>query len=536
MNRPTLAIAFAVVIVLWAGACQGPNQHAGAGSTATAPAQVLVFGRGTDSVGLDAAHEEDGESFKVSELIFDTLVQYTAEGTDIEPGLATSWSSREDGLVWDFTLREGVHFHDGTDVNADAVVFSLERQRDEDHPFHSVGGPYIYWISLGMSDKIEAVTASGSMTVEMRLREPYSPLLNVLATPPFAIVSPTAAAAHGEDFRSNPVGSGPFRFGEWRRSDRIILERNEEFWGGAPELERIVFRDIPEAHTRRLELENGSIHVLDSADPEDVDAMRENAQLRVVEKAGMNVGYVAMNTTHSPLDDPRVRYAINHAIDKQTIVDQLYSGRAVKAKNPIPPTIWGYNDDVEDFAYDPELARSLISEALPDGFAEPLSFYVMSNPRAYFPNPDNIGLAIQSDLQKAGIPARIETFEWATYLEKVKQGDHDLAMLGWIADYADPDNFLYFTLSKSNATPPASNIALYQSDELEALLREGVREADPAARTEVYRAAQEIVRKDAPWVIVAHAKRVAVVRANVQGFTLHPTSWRPLWRARIGVE
>jgi peptide/nickel transport system substrate-binding protein len=527
VNRQIVAVAFAIVSALWLVACQrvDPVQR-----------QVLVFGRGADSVGLDAAHEEDGESFKVAELIFDTLVQYTQESTDIEPGLATSWTSREEGLVWEFELREGVKFHDGTPVDADAVAFSLERQRDEKHPFHNVGDPYVYWISLGMSEKIESVTAVAPMRVEIRLRQPYSPLLNVLATPPFAVVSPSAVAQHGADFGSYPVGSGPFIFGEWRRDDRIILERNEDYWAGTPELERIIFRAIPDKHARRVALEKGDIHVLDSADPEDIDAMRANAELVVVQKAGMNVGYVAMNTTHTPLDDPRVRYAINHAIDKQTIVDQLYNGRALKAKNPIPPTIWGYNDDIEDFTYDPEKARALIAEALPGGFAEPLSFYVPTNPRPYFPNPGNIGLAIQSDLQKAGIPSRIDTFEWSTYLEKVRQGDHDIAMLGWIADYADPDNFLYFTLSKSNATPPASNIALYKSDELEELLLEGQRVADPATRARIYRAAQEVVRKDAPWVIVAHATRVAVVRANVEGFTLHPTSWRYLWKTRIGPE
>jgi peptide/nickel transport system substrate-binding protein len=539
VNRPIFAVALTIVTVLWGAACQGPDKHAGSGDSATptAPAQVLVFGRGADSVGLDAAHEEDGESFKVAELIFDTLVQYADDSTDIEPGLATSWASREDGLVWEFTLREGVRFHDGTDVNADAVVFSLERQRDEGHPFHNIGGPYIYWVSLGMSDRIESVTASGPMTVDIRLRAPYSPLIQVLATPPFAIVSPTAVAAHGPDFGSNPVGSGPFRFGEWRRADRIILERNEEFWGGSPTLERIVFRAIPEAHARALELENGAIHLLDSADPEDVNAMKDNPELRVVTTDGMNVGYVAMNTTHAPLDDPRVRYAINHAIDKQAIVDALYGGRAITAKNPIPPTIWGYNDEVEDFAHDPDAARALIAEALPDGFPEPLSFYVMTNPRPYFPDPDNIGLAIQSDLATVGVPVQIETFEWGTYLERVKEGKHDLAMLGWSADYAHPDNFLYFLLSKTNAQPPqASNIAFYRSDELEELLLTGVRETDPATLTATYRAAQELVRKDAPWVIMAHAKRVAVVRSNVEGFALHPISWRPLWRARIGAE
>lgn len=494
--------------------------------------KILIFGRGADSVGLDPAHEEDGESFKVAELLYDTLVQYQQETTDIEPGLASSWESSPDGLTWTFHLRSGVRFHDGTPCDADAVVFSFQRQYDPKHPFYKIGGPYLYWVALGLGDVIEGVRAVDPATVEIKLKRPYAPLLSALAVPAFSVVSPTALQQHGEDFKSNPVGSGPFKFVEWQRDDRIVLERNDAYWGGKSQLDRIIFRSIPDNATRLLELERGGIHVLEYPDPENLEAIRSNRDLVLIEKPGMTVGYIAMNTKKPPLNDVRVRQAINHAINKKAIVDSLYNGLAVVAKNPIPPTVWGYNDAIADYDYNPDKARTLLKQALPRGSRE-LTLYALPAPRPYFLNPSQIALAVQSDLQAVGFQVRIETFEFGTYLEKVKNGDHDLAMLGWIADYADPDNFLYFNLDKDNAKPPAGNIAFYESDTLHDVLVAGQTESDHAKRVALYRRAQEIVHEDAPWVPVAHAQNVVVTRTNVEGLVLNPTSWRHLWRVRI---
>lgn len=494
--------------------------------------QTLIFGRGADSVGLDPAHEEDGESFKVAELLYDTLVQYQQESTDVEPGLATSWESSPDGLRWTFHLREGVRFHDGTPCDADAVVFSFQRQYDPNHPFHKVGGPYLYWVALGFDDVIENVSAPDSKTVVIRLKRPYAPLLSALAVPAFSIVSPTALKKYGEDFKSHPVGSGPFKFVEWQRDDRIVLERNDDYWGGKSSLDRIIFRSIPDNATRLLELEQGGIHILEYPDPENLEAIRSNPDLVLIEKPGMSVGYIAMNTKKPPLHDVRVRRAINHAINKQAIVERLYNGLAVAAKNPIPPTIWGYHDSLVDYEYDPAKAKALLKKALPQGSRE-LTLYALPAPRPYFLNPNQIALAVQSDLQAVGLRVRIATFEFGTYLEKVKNGEHDLAMLGWIADYADPDNFLYFNLDKDNAKPPAGNIAFYESDPLHELLIAAQKESDHNKRVAFYRRAQEIIHEDAPWVPIAHAQNVVVTRSNVEGLVLNPTSWRHLWRVRL---
>lgn len=522
-----LPLLFVCILAAFAAISCRPKRGGQSGAT-------LVFGRGGDSVGLDPAHEEDGESFKVAELIFDTLVQYKSDSTEIEPGLATEWTTTPDGLTWTFTLRPNVKFHDGTACDADAVVFSIVRQYDAAHEAHSIGGPYPYWLSLGMSDVIESVRAANKTTVELKLKQAYAPLLGALATPPFAVVSPTALRESGQDFKSKPVGSGPFKFVSWTRDDRIVLERNDDFWGGKPAPERITFRSIPDNATRLLELEQGNIHILEYPDPENLDAIRANKDLSLIEQPGMNVGYVAMNCEHPPLDDVRVRRAINHAINKQAIIDSLYNGLAIAAKNPLPPTIWGYNDAVRDYEYHPDKAKALLKEALPKGFPRELSLYALPVPRPYILNGNNVALAIQSDLQKVGIQTRIQTLEWGSYLEKAKAGDHDLGMLGWIADYADPDNFLWFNLSKDSAKAPAGNIAFYKSDPLTTLLKNAQQEQDHSKRVEMYQRAQEIVHEDAPWIPLAHAKNVAVIRKNVENFTLHPTSWRNLRHVTLG--
>lgn len=499
---------------------------------------TLIYGRGSDSVGLDPAHQEDGESFKVCESIYDMLVQYKRDGTEIEPALAEEWETSEDGLEWTFHLRQGVKFHDDTpeepsELDADAVVLSLLRQHDKEHPFHNVGGPYIYWSTLGLDEIVDKIETVDKYTVKITLTRPYAPFLNAMAIVPFAIVSPRALKKWGEDFASHPVGTGPFKFVSWERSARIMLEANANYWGGKPAIKRLIFRVIPNNAVRLLELEKGNIHIMDMPNPDDADRIRENEKLVLLEEAGLNIGYVAMNLDKAPFkDNKKVRQAINYAINKASIIDNLYKGLGIVAKNPIPPTMWGYDDAIEDFTYNPELAKQLLKEAgYPNGFSTTL--WAMPNPRPYFPVPDSIVVAIQADLDKIGIKAKIVNREWSKYLEEVRNGEHDMAMLGWSADFVDPDNFLYFLLDKESAEKPAGNIAFYRSDELHEILIKAQTITDQAQRVRLYKEAQRIIHEDTPWVCVAHAKQVAAISKKVKGYNIHPITWKHLWRARL---
>ncbi len=495
--------------------------------------RTLVFGRGGDTVGLDPALETDGESFKVCDNIYDTLVTFRPETTELAPGLAVAWKVSEDLTTWTFQLRKDVQFHDGTPFNADAVVFSLARQYQPDHPFHRVEGAYQYWNSMSMSEIVRDVKKVDDHTVSIALTRPNAPFLSNLAMNFCGIVSPTAVRKHGADYPRHPVGTGPFRFVQWIRDDRVVLERNPDYWGDAPQIDRLIFRSIPENSVRLIALIQGSIDGMDNLVPDFIPNIEKHPNLRLLTQPGMNVGYLAMNMDRAPFHLLKVRRAVNHAIHKQALVDNLYQGLALPAVNPIPPSIWSYHEGIEGYAYDPERARELLAEAgYADGFKTTL--WAMPVPRPYMPQPRKIAQAIQADLQAVGILAEIVSFEWGTYLDKVSRGQHDMALLGWTGDNGDPDNFLYVLLDKSATRQPANNIAFYRSDELHDVLVQAQREVDIDLRSAHYRKAQEIVFHDAPWVPLVHAAQTAAFKKTVSGFTLHPTGSK--WFQNVRIE
>lgn len=515
----TPILLFTLLISVFAGfAPVFADSHAKRGGT-------LIFGRGGDSVGLDPAHEEDGESFKVCDNIYDTLIQYKDESTDLEPALATSWESSEDGLIWTFHLRRGVTFHDGTPFNAEAVLFSLNRQHDETHPFHKVGGSYIYWVATGLAEIVDKIIAVDDFTVQIHLKTAYAPFIYTIAITPFSIVSPTALQKWGEDFTNNPVGTGPFKFVQWDRNDKIVLEANGTYWGGRPSLDRVIFQSVPDNSVRLIKLQEGSLHAMEFPNPDDLQQIREDEALALIAQPGMNIGYLAMNMDKKPFDNPKVRLAINHAINKTEIIEYLYQGMGIPAKNPIPPTLWSYDDTIEGYAYDPKLAKQLLTEAgYPNGFETTL--WALPVPRPYIPDGRALAEVLQSELRNIGVETKIMTFDWGTYLDKVTHGEHDMAMLGWSADLGDPDNFLYFLLSKSSTEKPAGNIAFYRSDAMQDVLERARASNDRDERVSLYQEAQAIFHKDVPWVPLAHAKQILVINKKVKGLKLHPLKWR----------
>lgn len=486
---------------------------------------TFLFGRGGDSVGLDPALEEDGESFKVCDNIYDTLIHYKDGSTEIEPGLATKWESSEDGLSWTFTLRKGVTFHDGTPFNSEAVLFSLNRQHEKNHPYHNVEGSYTYWVATGLAEIVDEITAIDDHTVNITLNSPYAPFLYAIAITPFSIVSPTAVKEKGDDYSNHPVGTGPFIFQQWDRGDKIVLKANENYWGGRPNVDRVIFLSIPDNSVRLIELQQGNLHAMEFPNPDDLQQIRDDESLDLLSQPGMSVGYLALNMEKPPFDNLKVRLAINHAINKAVIIEHLYQGLGIPAKNPIPPTLWSYDDSIEDYDYNPKLAKELLTQAgYPKGFESTL--WALPVPRPYIPDGRALAEVIQSELREIGIKTNIVTYDWGTYLEKTKYGDHDMAMLGWSADFGDPDNFLYFLLSKSSAQKPAGNIAFYKSDEMQQILEKARSISDKDQRISLYKKAQNVFHRDIPWVPLAHAQQVLVISKKVKNLTLHPLNWK----------
>lgn len=520
----TLAVLLIVSMVL--AACQSGNGgEAGTEGDKTGESggesKTLVFGRGGDSVSLDPSRVTDGESMKVAANIFETLINFGEQDTTLQPGLAKEWEASEDGLTYTLELEEGVKFHDGTDFNAEAVVKNFERWANGDADTF----PYYQSMFGGFKGDeghvIESVTAEGDHTVVFTLKRPQAPFLKNLAMTMFGIGSPEAFEADAEAFGEKPVGTGPFKFVEWKRNDSITVEKNEDYWKeGLPKLDRVVFRSIPDNGARLNALITGDIDLADGINPSDQATISGDDNLQLFERPSLNIGYLGMTVTREPFGDKLVRQAFNHAIDKQAIIDAFFEGAAEMAKNPIPPSIPAFNDSIEGYEYDPEKAKELLAEAgYPDGFE--MELWAMPVPRPYMPDGAKVAEVIQKNLADIGVTAEIVSYEWATYLEKASKGEADAFLLGWTGDNGDADNFIYALLDGDNIG--SNNYTYYDNDELHDILIEAQTEVDEDKRNELYAKAQEIIHEDAPWVPLAHSTPLLAGSADITGFKAHPT-------------
>lgn len=528
-NKKIMSLAFLMLLLISTVlyGCSGGSEEGSEGNGETGGEgesggeKVLIFGRGGDSVSLDPITVTDGESFKVTKNIFDTLVNFGEQDTEIEGGLASEWEAAEDGLTYTFQLEEGVTFHDGTDFNAEAVVANFDRWAAGDADQF----PYYGSMFGGFGDEeghvIESVEATGDYEVTITLKRPMAPFLKNLAMSPFGIASPTAFEEQGDAFGDNPVGTGPFKFVEWNRNDTVRIEKNEDYWiDGEPKLDEVVFRSIPDNSGRLNALLAGEIDLADGINPSDAETIEGDENLQLFERPSMNVGYLGLTNTREPFNDPLVRQAMNHAIDRQAIIDAFFEGRGEVAKNPMPPVISGYNDSIEGYEYDPEKAKELLEEAgLGDGFE--MELWAMPVPRPYMPDGQKVAEAIQSDLAEVGITAEIVSYEWATYLEKAANGEADAFLLGWTGDNGDADNFLYVLLDQDNIG--SNNYTYYENQELHDILIEAQTEVDEEVRNDLYMQAQEIIHEDAPWVPLAHSTPLLAGGSNVIDFKAHPT-------------
>ncbi|ETI67989.1 ABC transporter substrate-binding protein [Neobacillus vireti] len=481
---------------------------------------TLVYGRGGDSTSLDPITTTEGEAFKVTQNIFETLLVYGEQDTTIHPGLAEEWNTSDDGLTYTFKLRQGVKFHDGTDFNADAVVFNFDRWmngNEDKFPYYTMFGGY----KADEGHVIKEVKAVDPNTVQFILKRPQAPFLKNIAMSPFGIASPAAVEKWGDDFRSHPVGTGPFKFVEWKQKDRITIEKNPDYWQkGLPKLNKIIFRVIPENTARLNALANGEIDVMDGLNNSDEATVLANDKLQIIERPSMNVGYIGLTTNRPPLDNKLVRQAINHAIDKKSIIDAFYGGKALAAKNPMPPSIEGYNDAIQEYPFDLEKAKALLKEAgFEKGFE--MDLWAMPVARPYMPEAKKVAEVIQDSLGKIGIKAKIQSVDWPTYLEKARKGEFDAFMLGWTGDNGDPDNFIYTLLDKDSIG--SNNYAYYSNEELHKILIEAQTETEQSKRNELYKKAQEIIHEDAPWVPLVHSTPLLAAGKDVLNYLPHPT-------------
>jgi dipeptide transport system substrate-binding protein len=498
-----------------------------------AMAKTLVFCSEGSPENFYPAINTTGTSLDASAVpVFNRLVEFERGTTKVIPGLAESWEISEDGLVYTFHLRRGVKFHTvrgyapTRDFNADDVVFSFERQWKPDHPYFAVtSNNHAYFNDMALPALLRSVEKVDDATVRFRLNQPEAPFLADLAMAFASILSAEYAdamrkAGTPEKVDQEPVGTGPFSFVQYQKDSVIRYKANPAYWPGKAKLDDLVYAITPDASVRWAKLQKGECHLMPYPNPADLEAMKKDPNIKVLEQPGLNVGYLAFNTQKKPFDDKRVRQALNMAINKAAIIEAVYLGAGVAAKNPIPPTMWSYNDDVKDYPYDPGRAKQLLAEAgYPDGFETDL--WAMPVQRPYNPNARRIAELMQADLAKLGIKAEIKSFEWGEYRKRVAQGEHQMVQYGWTGDNGDPDNFLYTLLGCAAATS-GGNASRWCFKPFDDLVIEAKRTTDIERRTQLYRQAQVIFKEEAPWMTIAHSVQYKPMRKEVVGFKLAP--------------
>jgi len=475
--------------------------------------KTLVFAQGSDPRGLDPAFVDDGESANIIVNIYEGLVKYKPGSTEIEPCLATEWTSSPDGKEWTFKLRQGVKFHDGTPFNAEAVKYSIDRQlppnRTDDMPYAS--------FTFGPVKEVKVVD---DYTVKIILNEPYAPFLaNMAMCLAAPIVSKAAVEKYGADFIKNPVGTGPFKFVKWETGQQVVLEANKDYWGDKPKADKVVYKFIKENSVRASELMTGSVDIMNGVDPNDVKTL-EAKGVNVIKDPGMNINYMGFYCNKAPFDNPKVRQAISMAVNRENLVKFLYQGLAELPNGPLPSFMPGYDSTLKPYAYDPEGAKKLLAEAGVKNLS--FEFITYSNPRPYNPvGGEKLAAAIQADLLKIGVKTTIKAYPWKEYKEALAKEEGNAFFYGWIGDNGDPDNFLSLLDTKEIKT--TLNSAQYSNAKVDQLLVKGRQAQDPAERAKIYSELQHIVVKDAPWVFLSHSLDMAANSKKVLDYKLHPT-------------
>lgn len=471
----------------------------------------LVLAVLSDASSLDPHGSNDVPSSVVQANIYETLVNRN-DNNEIVPGLAESWE-QVDELTWSFKLREGVKFHDGEDFNAEVVKMNLERVLDE-----AVASPRYF-----LYEMVTSVEAISDYEVQITTEYPFAPLLAHLSHNGGGMISPTQITADyealeggadpGSVVSQEPVGTGYFKFDSWSPGSEIKLVKNEEYWDTPANVDSVTFRVVPDSQVRAADLETGNVHIIDPVQPNEVERLNNSGVASVMQTPSSSLAYLGFNTEKEPFNDPLVRQAISYAIDRQAIISGVYEDFGIPAIGPLAPGIFGYTEDIEAVEFDMDQARSLLEEA---GMAEGFSTSIWTNDN---PQRQAIAVLVQEALAELNIEVSIEVMEFGAYLEQTAAGEHDMFILGWSNPTGDADYGMYALFHSSQHGNPG-NRSFYTNEEVDALLDEGRREADPDARAALYAEAGQLLTDDAPMAFLLHTEYLNGISDKVEGFSI----------------
>ncbi|MEP0981697.1 ABC transporter substrate-binding protein [Leptolyngbya sp. AS-A5] len=497
---------------------------------------VLVYAASGQPTNLEPGNVTDGNSLIVHNQIYNRLIQFKPGTTELEPSLAIAWSASKDGKTWTFKLRQGVKFHDGTDFNANAVKFNVDRWWDKNNPngFRNAGKSYEIWGQIfggykGEPDSlIQDVRVVDDSTLQFVLKQPFAAFPTAIAAAYFGIASPSAIQKAGANYGTpagGAVGTGAFMFKGWQSGDRITLEKNPNYWKPElPKSNQLVMRFVGDSGARLAQVRAGQIDFTVELAPDQKTEIEQDQNLTVANRPSFNVGYLALNPSFKPLSDVRVRQAIAHAINKPAIVQAFWKGSAQTTPHFVPPALdWSTSPKLQDYDYNPQKAKDLLKQAgFPNGFE--IDLWYMPVARPYFPTPKPISEAFAADLQAVGIRANLKTKDWAAYLaDRNKNPGYPMFMLGWTGDYGDPDTFYYPHFGPGSTT----DLGGWKNDRVTQLLNQARATSDRSARAKLYAEVDEIIHREAVRLSIVHSDPLLVQRKTMTGWTPSPLGAEP---------
>lgn len=460
----------------------------------------LVVAQGADAKSLDPHATNDQPSSRVAAQIYDRLVEQD-ENMKPQPGLAESWE-QPDSKTTVFNLRKGVKFHNGEELKASDVKFTLDRMLKSAQVSHIVGA-------------IGTVEIVDEYTVKVTTKEPFGPLLNHLAHTAASILNEKAVTEAGDQYGQKPVGTGAYMMDTWQAGDSIALKSNPEYYKGVSPIGTVVFRSIPEGTNRTIGLETREVDIAYDIEPIDKARVKDDKNLDLIEEPSLSMSYLGFNTNKAPFDNLKVRQAVAYALDVKPIIDVVFQGSGTPANSPIGPLVFGYNENAKAYTHNLDKARALLTEAgHPNGF----SFKLWTNDS---PARRDIAIIVQDQLKQIGVTVTIETLEWGAYLDGTARGDHDMFILGWVSVTGDADYGLY-PLFHSSAKGGAGNRSFYSNPVVDAELEEARASVDPVRRKELYDAVQMQVQEDLPIFTIAYTTQNVGIQKNVKNFIMNP--------------
>ena len=497
-------------------------------------AKTLVYCSEGSPENFTPAMNTTGTSLDAARPVYDKLVEFTPGTTQTQPGLSEKTDVSADGLTLTFHLRKGVKFHSGVngfaptrEFNADDVLWSFDRQSNDKNPWHKVsGGSFDYFSDMGMPGLIDSLTKTDDYTVVMKLKQPNAPILANLAMDFASIHSAEYAdflmkKGTPEQFDQIPVGTGPFSFVTYQKDAVIRYKANPAWFGGKPKVDDLVYAITPDASSRYAKLKAGECQVMIAPNPADLPAMMKDDSINLIQQAGLNIGYLAMNSQKPPFDKPEVRKAIAMAIDRGAILKEVYQGAGQQAKNPIPPTMWSYDKDAQDITFDPAAAKAALEKAGVKDLQTDLWWMPVQRP--YNPNAKRMAEMMQADLEKVGIHAKLVSYEWGEYRKRLQAGEHQMGLLGWTGDNGDPDNFLAVLLGcGKDGKPNGQNIPKWCDAKFQDDVNKAATLVDQGERTKLYVDAQKIVDAQVPWLNIAHSTVFEPISKKVSGYKVSP--------------